>query len=68
MQVTINKEPLQVPEGASLADALKIAGIPLERKGIAVALNGTVQPRSTWPVILLQSLDEILVIHARQGG
>lgn len=68
MQVEINGEALAIPEGSSLEQALKIAGVPVERKGIAVAVNESVKPRAVWPVLFLDAGDKILVIQARQGG
>jgi sulfur carrier protein len=39
-----------------------------ERKGIAVAVNGAVVPRSQWPKRSLEAEDRIVVIQATQGG
>ena len=43
-------------------------GCPAERQGVAVALNGTVVPRSEWPSRPLRDGDEIEIVGAVQGG
>jgi sulfur carrier protein len=39
-----------------------------ERKGIAVAVNGTVVRRSDWPARPLTHGDRVVIIQATQGG
>lgn len=57
------------PLGASttvgaLVHELGLAG----KKGVAVAVNGAVVPRSEWPARALAADDRVLVIQATQGG
>jgi sulfur carrier protein len=40
----------------------------VERKGVAIAINDEVVPRSAWSVRRLVENDRILVIQATQGG
>jgi sulfur carrier protein len=42
--------------------------IDLARPGIAVALNGSVLPRSAWAQTPLRSGDSVEVVRAHQGG
>jgi sulfur carrier protein len=49
---------------AALLHELGLAG----RKGVAVALNSAVVPRSEWPGRALAAEDRVLVIQATQGG
>lgn len=52
---------------ATLAELLaeKAADGP---RGIAVALNGAVVPRGSWPETKLQPGDRVEIVRARQGG
>ena len=38
------------------------------QRGIAVALNGAVVPRASWPATALNPGDCIEIVRARQGG
>ena len=38
------------------------------RRGVAVALNGEVVPRSSWPAARLRDGDRVEVLTAAQGG
>jgi sulfur carrier protein len=38
------------------------------RRGVAVAVNGTVVPRSTWAAVPLADGDTVEVLTATQGG
>lgn len=66
MKVTINKEILELPESATLSEALKKASI--EPKGIAIAVNGNVVRKTEYDTFTLSDGSEILVIKAFYGG
>jgi sulfur carrier protein len=67
MELIINGRPTEA--GVSdLEKLLQTEGFQPERKGVAVAVNGTVVPRSRWPVYELHDGDRIEVISAMQGG
>jgi sulfur carrier protein len=66
--VTVNGKPREVPAGAtvrSLVDALP--GAP-EGRGVAVALEGEVVPRTVWPSTELVEGAHVEVVVAVQGG
>lgn len=67
MTVFVNDQPRVVATGAQLADLLRELGLA-ERKGVAIAINDEVAPRSTWPTRVLAEGERILVIQATQGG
>jgi sulfur carrier protein len=67
MTVRVNDRPHDVAGPATLFDLLRELALA-ERRGIAVALNGTVVPRTGWPSQPLAEADQILVIQATQGG
>lgn len=66
MNVLINGEPASVPEGATVASAL--AGLDLPPRGIAVALDREVVPRTQWDRTVLGDGARLEVVHAIQGG
>lgn len=66
MRVVVNGEPATVDDGVTV-DAL--ATSILDRpKGVAVAVNGEVVPRSAWSTTKLCDDDRVEVVTARQGG
>jgi sulfur carrier protein len=67
MTVFVNDQPRVLANGAQLADLLRELGLA-ERKGVAIAINDEVAPRSTWPTRVLAEGERILVIQATQGG
>jgi sulfur carrier protein len=66
MYVTINGERREVADGVTLAD-LVAATLPSAR-GVAVAVDGEVAPRGTWPVVALHDGQAIELLTAVQGG
>jgi sulfur carrier protein len=48
--------------------AVLVAGITAERRGVAVAVNGEVVPRSMWAEAGLRDGDRVEVLSAAQGG
>lgn len=66
MTILLNKQPLTLPEGATVADALKAAKLAPEGK--ATALNGVVVPATMRQAKQLNEGDSLLVISAFYGG
>ncbi|REE01777.1 sulfur carrier protein ThiS [Marinoscillum furvescens] len=68
MDFTINNEKLTVNEAQlTLLGALALKGIH-QTKGIAVAVNQQIVPRTLWEEQSIQPNDQILIITATQGG
>jgi sulfur carrier protein len=66
VKVTVNGEAQVVEDGTTVAG---LAAAVLDRpRGVAVAVNGEVVPRSAWPTTPLRADDNIEVVTARQGG
>jgi thiazole synthase len=63
----LNGEPRELPEGATLADAARAAGVEATR-GVAVALDGEVAPRGEWETTPLAEGSKVEVLAAIQGG
>ena len=66
VQVKLNGEPRELPEGATMAQA--VAVLTPAAAGVAAAVNGDVVPRGSWTVTLLQDGDQVEVVTAVQGG
>lgn len=67
MTIRVNDQPCSVADHATLHDLLAALALA-ERRGVAVAVNDEVIPRSGWPKRALAESDHVLVIQATQGG
>ena len=68
MRVMLNGEPHDLPEGATVADAVDASGAPESRAGVAVAVDGEVVPRGRWTDKELDNGQHVEVLQAVQGG
>ena len=68
MELTINHQKKVFKEHLPSLEALLAREASPLPKGIAVALNNQVIPRSRWASQELQPNDNILIIIATQGG
>jgi len=66
--VILNGSGRELPAGATVADAVRVAGAPEDGRGVAVALGGEVVPRGSWSDRELAEGEQIEVLHAVQGG
>jgi sulfur carrier protein len=64
--IKLNDKTFQVAEGASLASFIESVG--LTPRGIAVAIEGRVVPKSQWGDTILTEAMELMLIHAVSGG
>jgi sulfur carrier protein len=53
---------------ATVADFLAQQAVEIGPRGIAIALNGSVVPRSAWSETALKPGDNIEIVRAMQGG
>lgn len=67
MQVLLNGSQYALPDGASLKDAVDSLDVQ-DVRGVAVAVEGTVIPRSEWSEVRLSANQQIEVVRAVQGG
>ena len=67
MEITLNDQNHHITENSSLYD-LVLAQLGDKQKGIAVAVNDSVVPKSQWENHMIKSNDQILIIKATQGG
>jgi sulfur carrier protein len=52
----------------TIADLLVEQAVDMSQRGIAVALNGSVVPRSAWSETALRPGDNIEIVRAMRGG
>ncbi len=67
MRIELNGRPHELPQGATLADAVRESGAE-ETRGVAVALDGEVVPRGEWRSTPLGEGHRVEVLAAIQGG
>lgn len=65
MNVTVNGETVEIDEHTTVATLLETRGFPV--KGIAVAVDWSVLPRSEWESTLTDGA-KVEVVTAVQGG
>lgn len=68
MTVSLNGEPVDLADGATVADAVARAGAGDAPRGIAVAVDGEVVPRAEWESRVLCEGEGVEVLRAIQGG
>ncbi|QHS61557.1 sulfur carrier protein ThiS [Chitinophaga agri] len=67
MEVLVNNKLYAVQPGTSIAALLQFIQLPSE-KGVAIAINSQVIPKTSWPDQILQTADKVTIIRATQGG
>jgi sulfur carrier protein len=68
MKLKINGENRQMDTGATVADLMRDLGFEQDARGIAVAVNDAVVPRTSWNNKTLAEGDAVEIIRAVQGG
>ena len=68
MTIELNGEHVEVAAGARVGDAVARSGADPERRGVAVAVDGEVVPRSAWDETELREGQRVEVLGAIQGG
>ncbi len=66
MKIEVNGNPQEIVEGTNLK--VLVDSMLNDTKGIAIAINDNVIPKSQWLDTLLCVNDKVLVIKATQGG
>lgn len=68
MRISVNNNVVELageqPTLANLMQRLQFG----DKKGIAVAIQDQIIPKSTWPNYTLQENDKVTIIQATQGG
>jgi len=66
MKITVNNEIKNITDDSLSLLLNEILGE--KTKGIAVAINNNIVPKSNWQSTLLKQNDSVLIIKATQGG
>jgi sulfur carrier protein len=66
--LTVNGELLEVEEGATIADLVGLVTACADPKGVAVAVDRCVVPRSEWAMTPAQAGSLVEVVGAAAGG
>lgn len=67
MEITVNQQKQIIPDDYSVGQLLSFL-MPGTEKGIAVAINQQIIPKSIWPSHKIKAEDNIMLIRATQGG
>ena len=65
-RLTLNGEPTMVAAGATVGSL--VDATVANRRGVAVAVNDEVLPRSKWDHTRLRESDRVEILTAAQGG
>jgi sulfur carrier protein len=66
--LTVNGDPFRAPDGATIADVVARLIDGAEPKGIAVAVDRCVIPRSEWATTRARAGAPIEIVTAAAGG
>jgi sulfur carrier protein len=66
--LSVNGELMEVPAGSTIADVVRQVTGTGDGKGIAVALDRVVVPRSAWPSTPAETGVRIEIVTAAAGG
>jgi sulfur carrier protein len=66
IEVEVNGAACELSAGSTVADL--VAAMAESPRGLAVAVNADVVPRSTWSTVPLRAGDRIELLSAAQGG
>ncbi len=67
MEIIVNQQNYSVTEHCSLQQLLSVV-IQQPIKGVAIAVNEIIIPKTNWETYLLNAGDQIILIKATQGG
>ncbi|MPZ27947.1 MAG: sulfur carrier protein ThiS [Micromonosporaceae bacterium] len=66
--ITVNGQPRDVPDGSAVAAVVAELTGARDTRGVAVAVNGEVVPRTSWETATVAAGDLVEVLTATQGG
>lgn len=66
--ISVNGEASDVTPGMTVAEILERLDVPPEGRGVAVAVDAEVVPRSQWPTFTVPDGARVEVLTAVQGG
>ncbi|HEY8582998.1 MAG TPA: sulfur carrier protein ThiS [Capillimicrobium sp.] len=66
--IRVNGTEREAPAGATVAQLVAELGVPAEGRGVAVALDGEVVPRTAWDRTAVPDGAAVEIVTAVQGG
>jgi sulfur carrier protein len=67
MEINFNNQVMTIEESSTLSSFVALQ-VGENTKGLAVAINEFVVPKSEWDKTTLNQNDQVLIIKATQGG
>lgn len=67
MKIKVNEKEIECPDGCNITSLLELIEVDAT-KGIAIAMQNTVIPRTQWKETILKENDQLVVISATRGG
>ena len=68
MRAHVNGEVRELPDGASVADVVRLFAVSADARGVAVALDGAVVRRGSWEATHVAEGARVEVLSAIGGG
>lgn len=68
MNIELNGRRLELAASTTIAELVERTGIAPATRGVAVALDGEVVPRSSWNETRVEPGQKVEVLEAMQGG
>lgn len=68
IRVALNGEARELEDGATVADAVALLGVPADARGVAVAVDLEVVRRADWAATPLAAGARVEILTAIQGG
>jgi sulfur carrier protein len=68
MKVEVNGKQVTLTSGSTVRSAIEASGAASKERGLAVAVEGEVVPRSEWDRTTLSEGQKVEVLAAIQGG
>jgi sulfur carrier protein len=66
--IVVNGKHTQAQPGELLTDVLRELGLTAAARGVAIAVNGEIVPRTAWETFALPQDAHVEVLTAMQGG
>jgi sulfur carrier protein len=66
--IRLNGQESELRAGETVASVLRTLDVPLDARGVAVAVDGEVVPRAEWESFSLGEHARLEVLTAMQGG
>ncbi|MGK0289601.1 MAG: sulfur carrier protein [bacterium] len=68
MKIYVHDEETQIEEDTNIDTLIDILNLTARKKGIALAVNENVIPKTEWDQFRFQESDKVLIIQAIRGG